>query len=134
MTLPEWPEGTVALLSTAGEAPHTIPVSTAMRSADGEAIVLGLGAGRESLARLRADPRVAVTVLAFRDVAFTAHGTAAVVSEDAAGVVAVRVTVESVQDHMQSNFKIQAGVDWQWTDNDAGLRDTAVRAALRALL
>ena len=30
--LPEWPEGTVAVLSTAG--PHAIPVSTAVRAGD----------------------------------------------------------------------------------------------------
>jgi hypothetical protein len=123
----------VTVLSTAGEAPHAIPVSAALRAGD-DAILLGLGARRESLARIRADPRVAVTVLGFYNLAFTAHGVATVVSEDAAGVVAVRVAVESIQDHYKTDFKIQAGVDWQWCDEAAAVRDTAVRAALRALV
>jgi nitroimidazol reductase NimA-like FMN-containing flavoprotein (pyridoxamine 5'-phosphate oxidase superfamily) len=122
----------VTVLSTAGDAPHAIPVSAALRAGDDE-ILLGLGARRTSLARIRADPRVAVTVLGFRNLAFTAHGTATVVSEDAAGVVAVHVAVESIQDHFKDDFKIEAGVDWHWTDPAAAERDGAVRAALRAL-
>ena len=32
--LPDWPDGTVTVLSTAAGAPHAIPVSTAVRSGD----------------------------------------------------------------------------------------------------
>jgi len=127
--LPDWPQGTVAILATAGEAPHAIPVSTALRVGPRTAI-LGLARRRESLARLRADPRVALTVLAAGDVAFTAHGRAAVLDEVAEGVVAVRLDVEGVQEHGQPTFVIDDGVVWHWTDKAAEERNGAVIAAL----
>ncbi len=129
--LPAWPEGTAATLTTVGEdgAPHAIPVSTALRAGDA-AIVLGLGARRASLANLRARPAVALCVMA-EDVAFTAHGTARVVDEDAAGVVAVAVDVHAVDDHRTPAFALEAGVAWRWTDDAAAQRDADVRAALR---
>src|SRR5205823_5256786 len=55
--LPDWPAGTVAVLATGGPAPHAIPVSTVLRAGP-RTIVLALAAGRDSLARLRADPSV----------------------------------------------------------------------------
>jgi hypothetical protein len=127
--LPLWPPGTPAILATAGDAPHAIPVSTAIR-AGARQVLLGLAPSRASLARLRSDPRVALTVLAAGDVAFTAHGRATVVAEDAAGVVAVRVDVDDVQDHGQPTFVIEDGVRWRWTDAEAARRDAEVRAAL----
>ena len=39
--LPEWPPGTVTILATAGEAPHAIPVSAAVRAGPRHAL-LGL--------------------------------------------------------------------------------------------
>jgi len=126
--LPHWPEGTVAVLSTAG--PHAIPVSTATRSSDAT-IHLALGLRRESLARLRDDPRCALTILA-AGVAVTAHATAAVVEENDR-VAFVRLDVESVQDHDQPTFELTDGVRWQWLDDDAEAADAEIRAALRAL-
>jgi len=126
--LPDWPPGTPAILATAGEAPHAIPVSTAVRAGE-RAVVLGLAASRASLARLREDPRVALAVLAAGDVAFTAHGRAVVLG-DAAGVVAVRIDVDDVQDHRQPTFVVEDGVRWRWTDADAERRDGEVRSAL----
>jgi hypothetical protein len=132
--LPTWDDGTVAILGTGGGAPHAIPVSTAVRTGP-RTILLALGLRRESLARLRAEPRVAVTVLA-RDVACTAHGTATVVEEppaEADGVAAVRVEVDTLQDHRTPRFVIEDGVRWHWTDDEARTRDGEVRAALRRL-
>jgi flavin reductase (DIM6/NTAB) family NADH-FMN oxidoreductase RutF len=127
----DWPDGTVAVLTTAGERPHAIPVSTAVRT--GPATVhLGLGRRRASLANLRADPRCALTVLA-AGIAVTLHARATVVAEDLEGVAAVRLDVEAVQDHDQPTFALTAGVAWHWTDAAAAARDAAVRAALRAL-
>jgi hypothetical protein len=126
--LPDWPPGTPAILATAGDAPHAIPVSTARRAGE-RTVVLGLAASRTSLARLRADPRVALAVLAGGDVAFTAHG-GAVVLGDAAGVIAVRIDVDDVQDHTQPTFVIEEGVRWRWTDPQAERRDAEVRGAL----
>jgi hypothetical protein len=131
--LPSWPEGTAATLTTIGAdgAPHAIPVSTALRAGP-RAIVLGLGAGRASLANLRARPAVALCVLA-AGVAFTAEGRASVIAQDAAGVVAVRIAVAAVHDHVRPAFALEGGVAWRWTDAEAAARDAAVREALRAL-
>jgi flavin reductase (DIM6/NTAB) family NADH-FMN oxidoreductase RutF len=126
--LPDWPDGAVAVLATGAGPPHAIPVSTAVRS--GPATVhFALGLRRESLARLREDPRCALTVLA-AGVAVTAHGTAIVV-EETDRVAFLRLDVESVQDHDQPTFEVGAGVRWRWTDEDAERADAEIRAALR---
>lgn len=133
--LPEWPDGTVATLTTGGGAPHAIPISTAVRAGP-RRILLALARRRESLARLREDPRVALTVLAEGDVALTAHARARVIEEPMAvstRVVAVALDVERIQDHSQSRFAIEAGVAWRWTDEEAEATDAEIRAALRAL-
>ena len=131
--LPEWPAGTVTILSTGGEEPHAIPVSAALRAGPRRALI-ALGAGRESLARLRADPRVALTILCGGDVARTAYGRATVVDEALVdGVAAVEIQVERVQDHNRPTFVIEAGVSWGWTDPAADARDGEVRTALERL-
>ena len=131
--LPAWPAGTVLILVTGGTAPHAIPVSAAVRAGPWRAL-LGLAAGRESLARLRADPRVALVILAGGDVAVTAYGAARALPEPlAGGIVAVEVEVAEVQDHNRSTFVIESGVGWRWTDADAERRDADLRAALARL-
>jgi hypothetical protein len=129
--LPQWDDGTVAILSTGGGPPHAIPVSTAVR-AGARTIVLALALRRESLARLRADPRVALTLFG-PDVACTAHATASIAEEPLAEserVAAVRLDVHAIQDHRQPRFAMEAGVQWRWTDADAQARDAEIRAAL----
>jgi hypothetical protein len=130
--LPDWPDGTVATLVTHGDGPHAIPVSLVLRAGPRE-ILLGLAPRRESLARLRADPRAAVTILAAGDHAFTAHGRAAAF-EEAGHVVAVRIAVERIADHNRPTYEIRDGVQWAWTDAGERERDAAARAALRAHL
>jgi hypothetical protein len=124
--IPAWPEGTAAVLSTAG--PHAIPVSTAVRTSDAT-VHFVLGRRRASLTRLREDPRAALTVMA-ADAAFTLHGRA---SEDgeAEGTIVLRLDVDRVQDHLTPLFVIEAGVAWRWTDDDAAARDAAIREQLR---
>ena len=132
--LPDWPAGTVAILSTGGDAPHAIPVSTAVRAGPGR-VVLALARTRASLDRLREDPRCALTVVA-AGVAFTAHGRAAVVQdpmEVADSVVAVAIDVHDVQSHADPRFAIEAGVAWRWVDAEASTRDAAIHEALRRL-
>ncbi len=133
--LPDWPHGTVCVLATsADDAPHAIPVSTALRDGD-RRILLALAASRGSLARLREQPRVALAVLAGDDVAFTAHGTAAVVADPLPGldgVAGVAIDVEEVRGHGRTTFVVDAGVAWRWTDPLARERDAAVRSALLA--
>ena len=125
---PDWPEGTVAILATAG--PHAIPVSTARRAGP-RTVVLALSPARGSLERLRADPRCALCVIA-PDTAMTLRGRAREVGE-AAGVVAIELEVEAVDDHRTPAFEIEAGVRWKWVDADAERRDAQVRAALAEL-
>jgi flavin reductase (DIM6/NTAB) family NADH-FMN oxidoreductase RutF len=129
--LPDWPDGTVAVLSTGGGAPHGIPVSTAVRAGP-RAVVLGLALRRDSLARLRREPACALTVLAAGDLAFTAHGKATVVKEGER-IAAVRIDVERIQDHGTDRFVIDDGVRWRWTDEAAARADAEVRETLRAL-
>ena len=126
--LPEWPAGTVAVLSTGGGAPHAIPVSTAVRRGPRE-LVLALALRRESLARLREDPRCAVTILAAGNLALTAIGRA-VVEEQGERIAVVSVSVDRIQDHSQATFVIDDGVRWRWTDPDAERNDAEVRARL----
>ena len=131
--LPDWPAGTVCVLATSGAGgPHAIPVSTALRAGDGR-IVLALARSRGSLERLRLDPRVALTVMAAADLAFTVHGIARVVADPLPGVdgvVGVEIRVDATHRHERPTFAIQAGVAWRWTDTEAQTRDGVVRAAL----
>jgi hypothetical protein len=132
--LPDWPPGTVVVLSTGAGPAHAIPISAALR-VDARTVLVALAQRRESLVRLRRDPRVALTVLA-QDAAFTAHAAATVVEEalaEAADVAAVRLDVEAVQDHMTPAFAIRAPVSWEWVDAEARERDGAVRAGLQRL-
>jgi len=123
----------VAILSTSGGgAPHAIPVSTGVRLGD-RTVVLALARRRESLFRLREDPRCALTLLAEGNVAVTAHCTATVVQEPmevSDRVAAVRLDVQWIQDHGQPRFEIDTGVQWRWTDDEAERRDGEIRAAL----
>ena len=133
--LPEWEPGTVAVLSTSAGGPHAIPVSTAVRVGP-RTIVLALALRRESLARVREDPRCALTVMAGGNVALTAHGRATIVEEPMVvsdRVAAVRIDVEAIQDHGQDRFEIYDSVRWSWTDPEAEQRDLGIRAALSRL-
>lgn len=131
--LSQWPAGTVLVLSTGGEEPHSIPVSAAVLAGPSRVLV-GLAESRASLARLRAHPRVALCIMAEGDVAITAYGTARELEDELTdGVVAVEIAVDRVQDHGRPTFAIDAGVSWRWTDAQARARDRQVREALERL-
>jgi hypothetical protein len=135
VALPEWEPGTVAVLSSGAGRPHAIPVSTAVRIGP-RTVALALALRRESLARLRQDPRCALTVIAGGNIALTVHGRATIVQEPMAvsdRVAAVRVDVEAIQDHGQDSFEIDAGVRWHWTDREAEQLDREIRTALSVL-
>jgi len=131
--LPEWPAGTVTILATAGDTPHAIPVSAAVRAGPSR-VLIGLAETRGSLERLRADPRVSLAIVS-ENVAVTAYGRARVLEGEAVteGVVAIEIGVERVQDHDRPTFAIESGVRWRWTDPDAERRDADVHAALARL-
>jgi hypothetical protein len=129
--LPEWNDGTVAILSTGAGAPHAIPVSTCVRAGP-RTVLLALAHRRESLERLRSDPRCALTIVA-GGFAITAHSTATILRDLNDTVVAVRLDVDTIQDHDQPTFAIEAGVRWRWLDDEARERDAEIRAALLSL-
>jgi hypothetical protein len=121
----------VAILASGAGAPHAIPVSAIVRAGP-RTVLLALAQGRESLARLREEPRCALAILA-EELAITVHGHAEVVN-DLGRVVAVRVDVDEIQDHARPEFRIDDGVRWHWTDEAAERADAEVRAALEALV
>ncbi len=134
-SLPEWTPGTVAILSTGAGPPHAIPVSTGIRAGDRQ-VVIALALRRESLMRLREDPRCALTILSAGNVAITAHARARILQEPmeiSDKVAALALDVDAIQDHGQPRFEIEAGVRWRWTDAEAEARDAEIRQALSAL-
>lgn len=117
-TLPEWPTRTVAVLSTIDAGPHAIPVSAPIRAGD-RRILLSLKRSRGSLARLRRSPQVALLVVAAGNMAFTARGTASIVEEPMRGApdyAAVAIEVEAIDDHRQTGFVVESGIDRRWLD------------------
>ena len=78
--LPEWPDETIAVLSTMDREPYAIPITAPVRATD-RRVLFSLKRTHASLARLRAKPQVALTILAKGDVAFTARGRAEVVED-----------------------------------------------------
>jgi Pyridoxamine 5'-phosphate oxidase len=131
-TLPGWPPRTIAVLSTAGQDVHPIPVSAPVRAGD-RAILLSLHRSRDTLGRIRRWPQVALTFLAEGDIAFTARGRATVVEEPMAAdpeYHAVSIAVDHVDDHRQPAFRVTAGVDRQRADQAAR---AALAARVRAL-
>jgi hypothetical protein len=116
--LPEWPEKTIAVLSTQNEEVHAIPITAPLRIGDRQ-ILLRLKRCRESLARLREHPKVALTIFAKGNVAFTARGPARVVQEPMLGApmfAAVAIDVENIDDHRQRDLVVDSGVSLDWTN------------------
>jgi len=106
------------VLSTVDPAPHAIPISAPVR-ADDRRVLFSLHRERDSLARLRERPEVALTVLAEGNLAFTARGRARVVQEAmsaAPDYAAVELEVECVDDHRQPAFEVGARVGRRWVD------------------
>jgi hypothetical protein len=116
--LPEWPEKTIAVLSTQNEEVHAIPITSPLRIGDRQ-ILLRLKRCRESLARLREHPKVALTIFAKGNLAFTARGPARVVQEpmlSAPMFAAVAIDVENIDDHRQRDLVVDSGVSLDWTN------------------
>lgn len=133
--LPDLPPGTVVILATVGDGgPAAIPVSAVVREGP-RALLLGLAARRGSLARLRAEPRVALSV-GGPGFCVEVAGDAAVAADPlpgAQGMVAVRVRARSVRDVRGAATEVDAGMLWRWTDEGADARHRVVMAALARL-
>jgi len=79
----------------------------------GHWVVINGNAWPESLARLREHPKVALTIFARGNLAFTARGPARVVQEPMLGApmfAAVAIDVENIDDHRQREFVVDSGV------------------------
>ena len=116
--LPEWPDKTIAVLSTENGEVHAIPITAPLRIGD-RRILFRLKRCRESLARLRQHPKVALTIFATGNLAFTARGPARVVQESmvvAPAFAAVAIDVENIDDHRQRELVIDSGVSLDWTN------------------
>jgi hypothetical protein len=116
--LPEWPDKTIAVLSTENGEVHAIPITAPLRVGD-RRILFRLKRCRESLARLREHPKVALTIFAKGNLAFTARGPARVVQEPMLGApmfAAVAIDVENIDDHRQREFAVDSGVSLDWTN------------------
>ncbi len=110
--LPDWPLDTIANLVTTDPSPHAIPVSWPVRAGDRQ-ILLSLKFDRGSLARLRKRPDVALLILGGGNVALCARGRARVIADPMPGAedyVAVAIDVEVIDDHRQSAFEVDAGI------------------------
>jgi hypothetical protein len=129
--LPEWPGRTVAVLATLDGGPHAIPVSAPVRAGD-HRILISLHRDRDSLARLREEPRVALLILAEGDIAFTARGRASA-GELTADYCAVAIDVDEIDDHRQEAFVVDSGPGRTWVDEDERRALGERVAALRAL-
>jgi len=85
----------------------------------GHWVVINGNAWPESLARLREHPKVALTIFAKGNLAFTARGPARVVQEPMLGApmfAAVAIDVENIDDHRQREFAVDSGVSLDWTN------------------
>jgi hypothetical protein len=116
--LPEWPEKTIAVLSTQNEEVHAIPITAPLRVGD-HRILFRLKRCRESLVRLREHRKVALTIFGKGNLAFTARGPARVVQESMVGApvfAAVASDVENIDDYRQREFAVDSGVSLDWTN------------------
>ena len=130
--LPHWKTGTPAVLCV--EGPHAIPISTAVR-VTGDRVLFALGRERETLRRLRRDPRAALCLLG-EGLAFTAHGDVRIVGEleSAETVVAVELSVDRVQDHLlDGRTQMLDGARWRWLDEGAAAAEPLIVAELERL-
>jgi hypothetical protein len=131
--LPHWERGTPAVLCVAG--PHPIPVTTPVHAGP-HRVLFALGRRRETLERLRVDPRVALLLMGER-VAFTAHGRALVIAEELEAtdtVVAVELIVERIQDHLaDGRTEMLDGARWRWCNDHDGEVEDAIVAELETL-
>jgi hypothetical protein len=133
--VPPLPPDAVAALATAGDAgPAVIPVS-ALHRAGPDRVLFALAPGRGSLARIRADGRVALLVMS-AGLAVTVRGEARVVADPLPGaehVVALALTPREVADTLGERTLLHDGVRWGWRDAGSARRHREVLEALAAL-
>jgi oxalate decarboxylase len=114
--LPEWPETTIGVLSTEDGDIHAMPITAPLRAGD-RRILFSLNRSRAALAQLREHPRVALTILAAGDLAFTARGRARIIQEvlDASELAGVALDVDEIDDHRQKGMSVESGAGLDWS-------------------
>jgi hypothetical protein len=134
--LPPFPGDLVAVLATVGpDGPAAIPVSAVVRAGD-RRVLLALAHRRGSLARLRAEPRAALSLLG-TGFAVTARGEARVVADPLPGaefVAGVELAVSRLDDAIGTATVVHRGVHWGWRDAESARRHRLVLAALEELV
>jgi hypothetical protein len=134
-SIPELPEGIVAVLATVGPSgPVAIPVSAMVRAGPAR-VLFALAASRGSVARLRADGRAALSVNG-PGLSLCAEGVAAIAADPLPGaehMVAFRFEAARLRDARGPFTEVDEGIRWRWTADDAAVRHAAVMAALAAL-
>jgi hypothetical protein len=134
-SIPELPEGIVGVLATVGPAgPAAIPVSAVLR-AGGDRLLFALAVTRGSTARLRGDPRAAMS-LNGPGMSLCVEGLARPAADPLPGaefMVAFRLEAERVRDARGAATEVDEGIRWRWTTGEAAERHAAVMAALEAL-
>lgn len=135
LDIPELPDGVVAVLATVGpEGPAAIPVSALLRAGP-RRLLFALALTRGSAARLREDPRAAVSLNA-AGISLCLEGTARVVADPLPGaerMVAFELTADRIRDARGPATEVDEGIRWRWTTAEAARRHAAVMAALAAL-
>lgn len=133
--IPELPEGIVAVLATVGaEGPAAIPVSALLRAGPGR-LLFALAHGRGSVARLRDDPRAAIS-LNGPGMSLCLEGRAEPAADPLPGaefMVAFELRAERIRDARGPATEVDEGIRWRWTDEGAAARHATVLAALRSL-
>ncbi len=133
--LPHFPRDLVAILATLDpEGPAAIPVSAVLRAGD-RRVLLALAHRRGSLARLREDPRTALTLVG-TGFAVVARGSASVIADPLPGaefVVGVEFLAQRVDDAIGLTTLVHHGIAWGWKDAASARRHRAVLGALREL-
>lgn len=134
-SIPELPEGIVAVLATVGPAgPVAIPVSALLRGGP-DRLRFALARTRGSVARLREDPRAAVS-LNGPGIALVIEGRAAVAADPLPGaefMAAFELAASRIRDARGPATEVDDGIRWRWTTPEAAARHAAVMDALAAL-
>ena len=135
LRIPELPEGVVAVLATVGPSgPVAIPVSALVRAGP-RRILFALARTRGSVARLRVDPRAALS-LNGPGMSLSVEGAARVAADPLPGaerMVAFELTADRIRDARGPATEVDEGIRWRWTTAEAAGRHAAVMAALAAL-
>lgn len=133
--IPALPGDLVAILATIGPAgPVAVPVS-AIHRRDERALLVALSHRRATVARLRDDPRAALS-LNGSGFSLCVEGVARLAADPLPGaefMVAFVIEARRAWDARGPVTEIDAGIRWRWTEPEAEDRHARVLAALAGL-